>query len=259
MVLREDADGVLAIGQPSHAWISGQLARAWGNSEFGELDPYEEVCLAAEQHDVGMAAWDLTPSRNPATGLPHAFTEMPLELHLELWRAGPRRLMTQSRYAALLASIHGRRLYEMRDLDALAPEDARAVREFLSEQSEFQHELTKTLRADSRMRDAAAPAQIARNSQLVWTWDFLSLAICLDWAPCTARDVPTADKDLTVDLSVRDALIFDPWPFRTPAVTVRCEGRRLAQRFDTDAALAAALAKAPWESVEFTLAAPGGA
>ncbi len=59
MVLRRDEHGVLAIGQASHAWISGQMARAWGNEQFGPLEPYEEVCLAAEQHDVGMAAWDL--------------------------------------------------------------------------------------------------------------------------------------------------------------------------------------------------------
>ena len=32
MLLREDGGAVLAIGQTSHAWISGQLARAWGNA-----------------------------------------------------------------------------------------------------------------------------------------------------------------------------------------------------------------------------------
>lgn len=27
----------------------------WGNEDFPAPDPYEEVCLSAEQHDVGMA------------------------------------------------------------------------------------------------------------------------------------------------------------------------------------------------------------
>src|SRR6185312_9496068 len=63
VLLRTDSRGVLAIGQPSHAWISGQLARIWGNARFGAVEPYEEVCLGAEQHDVGMADWDLAPAR----------------------------------------------------------------------------------------------------------------------------------------------------------------------------------------------------
>src|ERR1700704_5035327 len=110
MLLRQDERGVLAIGQPSHAWVSGQLARAWGNEQFGAVAPYEEVCLAAEQHDIGMATWDLAPTFNPATGLPHSFVEMPVGTHLKLWSEGPRRLLAQSRYAALLASMHGLRL-----------------------------------------------------------------------------------------------------------------------------------------------------
>src|SRR5581483_6931497 len=128
MLLRSDEHGVLAIGQASHAWLSGQLARAWGNERFGSVEPNAEVCLAADQHDVGMAAWDLNPTRNPDTGLPYGFTEMPIGTHMQLWRDGPPRLLTQSRYAALLVARHGMRLYEMRDLDRMAASDADQVR-----------------------------------------------------------------------------------------------------------------------------------
>ena len=76
MVLRRDAEGVLAVGQASHAWLCGQLARAWGNERFGAVVPLDEVALGAEQHDVGMARWDLDPVRNPQTGLPNSFMEM---------------------------------------------------------------------------------------------------------------------------------------------------------------------------------------
>ena len=183
MVLRKDERGVIAIGQPSHAWISGQLARAWGNARFGAVEPVEEVCLAAEQHDIGMAAWDLSPTFNMETGLPHSFIEMPLGIHLSLWRFGPRYVLPQSRYAALLVSMHGARLYERRDLDRLAEADATAVREFLDEQRGFQERLLTSLRADPETAVAAAPSAVARNSDLIWTWDLLSLALCLDWAP----------------------------------------------------------------------------
>jgi hypothetical protein len=55
VLLVDHPQGKVAVAQPAHAWISGQLARAWGNERFGAVEPLSEVCLAAEQHDVGMA------------------------------------------------------------------------------------------------------------------------------------------------------------------------------------------------------------
>jgi hypothetical protein len=250
MLLRQDDREVLAIGQASHAWISGQLARAWGNDHFGRVHPWEEVCLAAEQHDVGMAAWDLEPTFNSDTGLPHGFTEMPLETHLELWTAGPRRLLSQSRYAALLVSMHGSRLYERRDLTTLSEADAAAVRSYLAHQREFQGQLLATL--------SAVPETVARNSDLIWTWDFLSLALCLGWPPTTAHDVPTADGAQEVRITAKNnRFCLDPWPFTAPSLTVRCEARRLPARFDSEAAMLDGLARASWETVEFDLVKAG--
>jgi hypothetical protein len=252
MLLRSDSRGVLAIGQPSHAWICGQLARAWGSEAFGSFEPYEEVCLGAEQHDIGMAAWDLAPDRNPSTGLPYSFVEMQLDLHIELWSTGPRLLLSQSRYAALLASIHGSRLYELRDLDSTPEPDAGKIRAFLRQGREFQDELLRSLFGDAE----AGRRAVARNSDLVWTWDYMSLAVCLDWAPCNVRAVPTADgaADVSLERPGGSRLVVEPWPFARPAVTLRCEGRRLsADGYGDDDALATAFAAAPWETAEFEL------
>jgi hypothetical protein len=257
VLLREDEEGVLAIGQPSHAWVSGQLARAWGNAQFGRVEPYEEVCLAAEQHDIGMASWDLKPSRNPATGLPRSFMEMPVAVHLRLWREGPRQLVRQSRYAALLAARHGRRLYEERDLRERPAEEATAIRAFVEQQRQLEEQLLSSLRACAASSSAAAPERVARNSQLIWTWDFLSLALCLNWAPCTAHQVPAADRHVDVQLLTGGRprqLVLDPWPCAKPQLIVRCEGQRLRGRFDSDRELQAGLEDAPWETLEFELA-----
>ena len=256
MLLREDDRGVLAIGQASHAWISGQLARAWGNSLFGELEPFEEVCLAATQHDIGMALWDIEATLNPQTGLPHSFIEMPLSTHLDLWSAAPRRLLTQSRYATLLVSMHGQRLYELRDLDQLPRGEADAVRVYFERQRALQERLLASLRSDPVTAAAAAPELVRRNSQLIWTWDFLSLGLCLDWAPSTVREVPTADGATDVQLAQSSgggSLTLEPWPLRTESLTLRCDARRLVGRYETGEALRAALADAAWETVEFSL------
>jgi hypothetical protein len=271
LLLRHDEHGVLAIGQASHAWLSGQLARAWGNEQFGVVEPHEEVCLAADQHDVGMAAWDLEPSFNQETGLPHSFMEMPLEVHTHLWLEGPRRLVSQSAYAALLVSMHGWRLYKRRDLDRSPPSEAQQIRKFLAAQEEFQDQMAARLGGHPGL----TPALKERNSLLIWTWDYLSLALCLDWAPATAKQAPL--REGSVDLTLRPtgsghrqptgspprlgagsghtprSWTLEPWPFQTGTVLVRCEGRRLPARFRNASEMRRGLSSAPAEALELVL------
>jgi len=256
MLLREDDRGVLAIGQPSHAWISGQLARAWGNERFGPVKPFDEVCLAAEQHDVGWATRDLEPLFNPATGLPRSFLEMPFDIHLELFTSGPRSLVSQSRYAAVLVSMHGWRLYQRRDLAKLEQPKADAIRRFLAEQRAFQAQLLAELRADPVTAPTATDKQVQRNSLLIWTWDYLSLALCLDWASAEAKHAPTAAGEVDLELlrPVGPGRVrLTPWPFEAATVTVHCEGRRLQRRYGSEREMRAALDAAPWETLEVSL------
>src|SRR3989440_8333875 len=254
MVLRREGDSaVVAIGQPAHAWLSGQLARAWGNERFGPVEPLEEVCLAAEQHDIGMAAWDAAPTLNGETGLPHSFMEMPVETHVELWGRAWELALPQSRYAALLVSMHGTALYGMRDLQKLDEREAELVRRYLDQQREVQKELLSTL------ADASA---VSRNQRLVWTWDAFSLALCLDWPPNTLHAVPAADGgEVDVELAPAGPLTVavEPWPFSRETVHVRTEGRRLEGRFDSEDDMRAALRDADWTALEFELLPGAGA
>jgi Protein of unknown function (DUF3891) len=252
MLLRRDGDEVLAIGQPAHAWVSGQLARAWGNARFGAVEPWEEVCLAAEQHDLGMAAWERRPTLNPETGLPRSFMELGLDEHLEIWWSAAPLVVPQSRYAALLVSLHGSALYERRDLTRLGPADVERVRAFLAGQRELRDELLAGLRADPRTAADAAEQRVRRNQRLVWTWDSLSLGLLLGWAPFELSAVPAANGE--VDIDVRERTL-EPWPFRDDRVTLRCEGRRLAGRFDDEDTMRDALAAAPWVTLELELSA----
>lgn len=230
MLLRPDGDDVICIGQPAHAWLSGQMARAWQPKP----EPFEEVCLAATQHDAGMADWDAAPELNPETGLPQSFMEMALATHLRLWSQAPHRVLSQSRYAALLVSMHGTALYGMRDLDRMAPEDAAKVRAYLDEQRTLQQRLADGLDSD----------QVRRNQQLLWVWDFLSLALCLRW------------DGRAVGGTTYTGTTFEPWPFRSESVTLTTEGRRLAGRFEDEGRMRAALDSAPWVTLEFRLSAP---
>jgi Protein of unknown function (DUF3891) len=127
MLYRQEKQGKIAIMQPTHAWLSGQLAHAWGNERFGDVEPWKEVCLGAGQHDVGHTPWEKAPTLNPQTGLPYSFLEMPRQLHVQIWSEAASCVLPQGRYAALLVSLHGTRLYQHYDAANDLPENAQAV------------------------------------------------------------------------------------------------------------------------------------
>lgn len=206
------------------------------------------MCLAACQHDIGWAEWDLQPSLNRRDGRPHSFLNMPdLATHIELWRAAPDKVLTQSAYAALLVSMHGAALYARRDLDDLPEADATLIRGYLDSERERQTGLRARLDADE--------AQLARNQRLLWTWDSMSLAVCLPWDPHTATRVPAADGEVDVEMrsTAPDRVRVHPWPFAAPEVHVHCEARRLTERFGDERELKAALETAPLERLNYTL------
>jgi hypothetical protein len=96
----------------------------------------------------------------------------------------------------------------------------------------------------------------------VWVWDYLSLALCLDWAPCELPELETEAGGVRISVSSVPGARFtslDPWPLRERAVTVRCDGRRLRDGATSDRELRHALACAPLETVEFELRAPAPA
>jgi hypothetical protein len=250
---REDAAGLVVITQPAHAWVAGQLARAWGAARFPRPEPWEEVCVAAERHDDGWLAWEAAPTRNPATGRPFSFREVPRLEHLAIWSTAGPTVLALGRYPALLVSLHGTGLYARHD-PAPGPVDAaEAVQAFLDQEQAFQARLLTELQADSRFAVHATADVVARNRRLIAVWDALSLAICggqreRRWI----GGVPAMDGEtlLSVLPESRDParVAVAPWPFAEDVVALRFEGRRLTGRFSDEAAMRSALANAPWVS-----------
>jgi hypothetical protein len=233
MLVREEGpDEAIIIGQASHAWVSGQIASRWAEP----IPHREHLVLAATQHDIGMAEWDRAPTLDPETGWPTSFMKMPLETHLELWTEAPHKLVTQSRIAAIAVSLHGTKLYERRDLTRLAPDQAEAVKAYLAEQGALRERLAAV--------DAHETIQ-----RLMFTWDWLSLGLCLKWAPADFGDELHLGHDT-----------LTPWPFDSDEVTFVCEGRRLTRRAATEAELHRLIEEAERVELRFDLTrAPSGA
>ena len=244
MLVRIDDQGALAIGQLSHAWLSGQLARAWGNEDFPGPEPREEISLGAEQHDIGWAMFDLRPGLSE-NGLPRNFLELTVEEHLAIWATAPDRLLSQSQHAALVVSLHGCSLSELRLRSA--PDHERSLREHIAAERARQERLRGLL--------GLSEDQTRRTQRQMWTWDGLSLALCNGWDPFTARDVPAFDGLADIELSSTGARTFtlDPWPFSASRVEVRCEARRLQSRYDDEVAMQGALENPELLTLTFSL------
>ncbi len=106
MLFRSQPSGDLAISQLTHAWISGQVLRAWD----GNLA--ETLLLAAEQHDIGWIDWETEPTFNADTGLPHLFREIGALAHAPMWTRGVQRALgAWGTHVALLISRHGGVIY----------------------------------------------------------------------------------------------------------------------------------------------------
>ncbi len=258
MLYREDPAGLIVIGQPAHAWVAGQLARAWGNEHFGNVAPWEEVCLAADQHDMAHALWERAPTLNPQTGRPYSFLDMPTNMRLALVSSASTLLLAQSRYAALLVSLHFTSLYEMYDTRHASGEERQAMQDFLAREDAFQQHVLATLRDDPYYVPYAASDIVARNRHLLRTWDALSLALCFGLQPTKSfLHVPTmsGETTLTVTRLLNDPTrgTVDPWPFRQDAVTLHCEGRRLPETFPDEETMRTALTRAPWITITMQL------
>lgn len=257
MLYRDDPAGTIAIAQPAHAWVSAQLARAWGNAQFGTFAPWEEVCLAAEQHDVGMAEWEGAPTLNRRTGRAHSFMDLPEPGHSRMFAVARYLLVPQSRYAALLTSLHFTGLAERHDGTNDTPEGARALREYLASERAWQERVTAELRADPHYAPHAAPEVVDRNRRLVAAWDWFSLLLLMGLRGPGELAVPAAEGTQTLTLtpapgdSTRVAVA--PWPFARDTLTLICEGRRFAGTFTEEEPLRETLAAAPWETLRLTL------
>jgi hypothetical protein len=232
MLFRTEPSGVLAISQPSHAWISGQILRAWDEALS------EPLLLAAEQHDIGWLDWETAPTFNPETGRPHLFREIGAAVHSPMWGQGVERALgAWGAHVALLVSRHGGVIYRRyTDRHRISEADAAAAQKYLETQAPLEGAWAKTLSLDA--------AALQKQTTLVALSDTLSLVLCGELKTPIQVEAPNANGGTgTLRLSERPGHPFDfvlsPWPFRKDVLDVEGEARPLpaAGRFNNEAAM----------------------
>ncbi len=260
MLHRAAPDGIFVISQPAHSWVSGRLARAWGNDLFGELQPREEIILAAALHDLGFLEWEQAPTLNIETGWPHTFMDLPTPLHLELWSKGIQEMVHLNRYAALLVSFHYTGLTERHPAEPEA--EVQLQQKFLADQRTFQTALLNDLRADPSYAPFCEPALVEKNRRFIPIWDWMSLIMGMGKTETIQiENVPTAHGSTPITLSPqandRTTIQVSPWPFAKvregKRLQVSFEARHLPHKFQDQQMLRRDIETAPVQVITITL------
>jgi hypothetical protein len=224
-------ESAIAISQVAHSWMSGQMAREWGNAEFGTFQPHEPLCYAAEQHDIGFFSWERRPRWNPKTGYPFTFEDLPIGEHIEIWKQSIDQLRAVSAYAAVMTSFHFSGLCERHRHKGAESAEARTAEAFLRDQRCEQEELLAFIAKDWSARAGCTEEAVSRNRKLIATWDLLSLQLSRN--PSRAfeiEDVPSTGGrggcTLSISPSAFSGRVFhvDPWPFASSPLRLGCEG-----------------------------------
>jgi hypothetical protein len=232
MLFRDQPSGALAISQLTHAWISGQILRAWD----GNLS--ETLLLAAEQHDIGWMDWEAEPTFNAETGRPHLFREIGASAHAPMWTRGVRRAVgAWGTHVALLISRHGGVIYRRyTDRHRVSEADAAAAQNYLNTQAPIETAWSRAL--------GLKAAELETETALLAFSDTLSLALCGELKTPLNLEAPDRDGNaLTIRVAERPGRSFDfavsPWPFRVNELVVEGEARPLpsAGRFSDEGAM----------------------
>ncbi len=232
MLFRSQSSGVLAISQPTHAWISGQILRAW-DENFGET-----LLLASEQHDIGWLDWEIEPTFNPSTGRPHLFREVGAAAHAPMWTLGVQRARDAwGTHVALLVSRHGGVIYRrFIDRHRISEADTTTAQNYLDAQAPIERAWARALGLEA--------LELEKETGLIAFADTLSLALCGDLKPPLDLEAPTRGGDtLRLRLAERPGssidFVLSPWPFRTDELAVEGEARPLPKtgRLSDEAAM----------------------
>ena len=187
MLFRDQPSGALAISQLTHAWISGQILRAW------DENLPETLLLAAEQHDIGWMDWETEPTFNAQTGRPHLFREIGASTHAPMWTRGVQRAVgAWGTHVALLISRHGGVIYRRyTDRHRVSEADAAAAQNYLKVQSQIETVWSQALGLEA--------AELDRETALLAFSDTLSLALCGELKTPLDVEAPGRDgKALTI-------------------------------------------------------------
>jgi hypothetical protein len=253
MIVRKEQNGWLLINQPTHSWLAGRLAAAWGNAEFAYPTPGAAVILATHLHDIGWLSADASP-RLTEDGNPVNFLDTTLAETIPVWRLAVWQVAVLDPFAALLVSKHASKIYERRlERAADPPESRNEIKFLLAEQESFRAELRSRLVNHVVYSPASQAAPLNYAYRWLRVCDLMSLFLCASDFPKSGEisEVPGRFPDEFVsihyDRPAPFTLTLEPSPFSEPELQFTIQTRWLPfSSFDSQASFKSVLEQAPW-------------
>jgi hypothetical protein len=216
VIRRPEGSDFLLIRQIDHAHLAASLMEALDPKRVRLPAPRAAFLEAVRRHDDGWRDEDRRPRIDPRRGLPYHFSEVPIAIHLAIWRTGIRRALSRRPYAALLMSLHVIGLYDdfFRPAERTADE-RRLVSWFYDEQGRVQRALIARLSRRPSLGRAVSGEALAFARRWLRVADGLSLQLCCGPIPSAAvsrpdrpgeplRLVPRGEREFAIE----------PWLFR---------------------------------------------
>jgi hypothetical protein len=244
MIVQSAPSGLprFVIEQVDHARTCGQLARAFGNSEFKSPVPRDLVIYVVEHHDEGWAAIDSRCEQSPDTGLPYHLTETPLPYLIQTSQGSPDFNEAYHPFCGLLSSMHTYGLYNGRYglsdfifIDKIPPEYKPAADAMLIRELERQNRLKEILRSDPVSMPWVEDQALLDNYKLLQFFDTLALYFQTTHPESRTKgrflNVPDGKRrDHTISISPRSdgTYVLTPWVFATATLEIFVEGRYIA-------------------------------
>lgn len=231
MIVNLRPEGWEIIYHRAHGLLAVKLASHWRQRE---KNPYwTELLAAITQHDNNQKEFR-QDNYLTLLGAPADFM-MSSGSPLEQARAVVSDASYQSRYVALMTSMHTSYIYRSR-----AEEEGFAA--FLTEQTELQRRWRRAL--------GLKKAEAERHYAVMQWCDRLSLILCESELPTDSRRLevtPLPSGERSYIWGREDGTLgLEPWPFADPQVEVAVEARTVERlQFRDDKDLQRALAEAP--------------
>jgi hypothetical protein len=106
MIIREIKDSFIMIRQHDHAQLSGEVIKHFSRDLLSSELFFEDLLVAAYQHDRGWIGLDHTPIWNDRLKRPYSFSDFPLIPKLAFYKKGLDEIEEMNSYAGLLCSMH---------------------------------------------------------------------------------------------------------------------------------------------------------
>lgn len=229
------------VRQYEHQSLCGQFVLAFGNDDFEEPDPFDEVVFAVSNHDQGWYEADFNPQLDPESRMPYNVLHTARPTLFKTSSNSPAFNEKRHPYCGLMSSMHSWGLYNGRYgvsnkvlVKEIAPEHEKLLEDMLDGELERQERLKKILAADKKSAPWIEETKLLDNYKLLQFFDTLALYLNLtpegERGETTFINVPQHvgdDTDVVVKPLGDGVYSMDPFPFHGDSLEVHLEGRYL--------------------------------